>query len=240
MARHTLMVDPGMLSESAVGALIAPERSEGEHAVRVKRVAPGERVTLLDGAGAVGVGEVVSVRPGLEVRVESVGRAEPVSPRVEVWSATPKGPRLEDMIDQLSQAGAALWRPLETDFGVVEPGSNKMDRCRRVAREAAKQCGRAWVMEIGESVGFDEALRGGEGVMVVLADALGAGWGALADHAAAPDWRTIRVLVGPEGGFSPAELGRASASGVRSARFGPHVLRIETAAVCAAARIVGG
>ncbi|MFM9959420.1 MAG: RsmE family RNA methyltransferase [Phycisphaerales bacterium] len=235
MSRHTLMVEPGTLTAQAVGAALIPDRAESDHAVRVKRLIVGERVTLLDGAGLVGAAVVSAVRPGFELRIESVREEPPVTPRVEVWSATPKGPRLEDMIDQLSQVGAALWRPLDTEYGVVEPGEHKIERCRRVAREAAKQCGRAWLMEIGEAASIEQALTPRTGTMLVVADARGPVWGGVSGSASC-----VRVLVGPEGGFSAGELERAAAAGATPIRLGPHVLRIETAAVCAAGRIVGG
>lgn len=241
MARHAILVETGVLTETSVGGVLTPGRDESEHAVKVKRTSVGDHLTLIDGAGGIGIGEVIALRPELALRVKEFRHVDPIVPRVEVWSATPKGPRLEDMIEQLSQVGVALWRPIECDFGVVEPGEHKMERCRRVARESAKQCGRAWVMQIDESAGMQEALSAPSGTLLVIADAKGQPWAARGPtqeghHTAS----TIRLLVGPEGGFSPNELDRAAAAGAVPVCFGPHVMRIETAAVCGAARIVGG
>jgi 16S rRNA (uracil1498-N3)-methyltransferase len=147
---------------------------------------------------------------------------------VEVVSAAPKGPRLGDMIDGLSQVGAASWSPLDSARGVVEPGAAKLGRLERIAAEAAKQCGRAWRLEIGAGLRFEDSLGGGN---VVLADALGAPYKASGQG-------TVRVLVGPEGGWDPRELDAARRAGVRIARFGPHAMRIETATVAAAAVIL--
>jgi 16S rRNA (uracil1498-N3)-methyltransferase len=243
-----------MLDEGALGDASPPSpeivvsREEAQHAVRVKRAEIGEKVRLLDARGGIGTAEVLAIRPDLVVRVLERRTEPPVAPRVEVWSATPKGPRLEDMIEQLSQVGAALWRPLDTELGVVEPGEGKMDRCRRVARESAKQCGRAWVMEIGESATFEEALTPREGTQVIVGDASGTTYGNHADPVPRlgvldkPCERpaNIRILIGPEGGFTAPERSRMIESGCKLVRFGPHIMRIETAAVCAAARIIGG
>lgn len=102
-----------------------------------------------------------------------------------------------------------------------------MGRLERHAVEAMKQCGRAWVLEIGDAVSFEEALRGDD-VDVVVADASG-------DRYEASGGREIRVLVGPEGGWTTEELASARASGARVCSFGRHVMRIEVAAVVAAA-----
>jgi len=160
--------------------------------------------------------------------VEALQRIPPVEPRLEVWASSPKGPRLESMIDGLSQAGAAAWAPLSTQRTVVEPGAGKLDRMHRLAAEASKQAGRAWDLEI---------LPGGD-----LAAAL-AGPAVVVAHASGGPYRPggaamIRLLIGPEGGWTVDELARARAGGASVASFGPHIMRIETAAVVAAAIVL--
>ncbi len=198
---------------------------EAHHAARVKRVEPGEAIEVLDGRGNVGRGRLVSIdKPRgewrLVVEVQSVHRVEPERPRVEVWSAAPKGSRLSDMIDGLAQVGAASWRLLATERGVSE--SPKLERLQRIAVEASKQSGRAWHMEIGMSIGFEEALRDPR---AVLADASGERY--------TPEGDAV-ILIGPEGGWSPRELAAARAANIHIRRFGIHTMRIETAAVIAA------
>lgn len=210
---------------------------EARHAAKVKRVEPGEVVEVLDGRGTVARGCVLRAGPEsggrggrewvVEVEVETVTPAARVRPRVEVWSATPKGGRVDELIDGLSQIGAAAWTPLATARGVVSPRETKLGRLQRVAWEAAKQCGRAWALEIGPERPFAESLRAEEGVAVVLADGAGAPY----EPTGAA---TVRLLIGPEGGWSEAELALARELGVGVARFGPHAMRIETAAVVAA------
>lgn len=210
---------------------------EAEHAARVKRLGPGDAVALLDGRGTVAAARVEStgkVGKGgwrLAAVVESVATAERVRPRVEVWSATPKGGRVDELVDGLSQVGAAAWSPLRAERSVVQPRETKLERLERIAWEAAKQCGRAWVLEIGRERSWEEAIAPEVGVRVVLADASGG-----------PYERTgaegVRVLVGPEGGWTEAELAAARAAGATIARFGPHAMRIETAAVVAVAVVL--
>lgn len=230
-------------SRPLVGDVLRLTGDEARHAVRVKRIGVGDGVELLDGTGFVATGEVAATStPGgggggggvwLDVRIARVGVVERVSPWVEVCSATPKGARASELVEQLSQVGAAAWRPLITERGVVDPGEVKVERLRRVALESAKQCGRAWVMEIGEPIALAQAL-GGNGPAVVVADAEGGRYAK-----AGGDGTGVRLLIGPEGGWSDAERGLiGAAAGVTLARFGPHVMRIETAAVAAAAIVL--
>lgn len=221
-------------TEVAAGSVVRVGGDEAKHAIRVKRLEVGDAVEVCDGAGMVARCEIVQTgkegRTGewwVEACVAEVRREERARPRVEVWSAVPKGDKVEQMIDGLSQVGVAQWRALHSARSVVEPREGKMARLERHALEAMKQCGRAWVMEIGEGVEMEDALRG-EGVEVVMADVSG-------ERYEASGASEIRVLVGPEGGWTAGEIAKARASGVRVCTFGRHVMRIEVASV-----VVGG
>lgn len=245
------------------GDTIELPADEAAHVLRVKRLNTGDHIALLDGRGGVGVGTLLdpSTRWSgnakrertVGVRVESVRRESRPSPRVEVWSAVPKGGsggRVDEMIDQLSQVGADVLVPMRCERSVVEPREHKLERLRRIAVEAAKQCGRAWLLEIEAMRNIDEALRsdgrdhGSHPCTLVIADASGesptpAAIAKLRDHA--KELGLVRVLIGPEGGFTERELRQArEALGDRLfvLRFGPHIMRIETAAVVACARVL--
>lgn len=231
---------------------------EAEHALRVKRLVPGEAVEVLDGRGRVARGTVGDGgtseprRPRrdwtLELVLDSLGPAAPARPVLHVCSATPKGGRVDDMIDQLAQAGAAAWSPLLTARGVVDPRDSKLARLERIAREASKQAGRAWDLALGDPVAFASAVdpgwacrsmdvlssAAGQGVRVLIADAGGEPPGDLLNAPAG----LMRLLIGPEGGFTDEELALANERGAKRVRFGPHTMRIETAAVVAAGVIM--
>lgn len=227
-----------------VGALLDISGDEASHALRVKRLESGHRLRLLDGAGVVATGVIAGTRKGgregltMEVRIDS-RREQPfpgVRPWVDVLTATPKGGRVDEMIDGLSQVGAASWGPLETARGVVDPREHKLARLERIARESAKQCGRSWVLRIAGKSDLATALRGEPNVVTVMADAAGQPWSELEpQHRAASK---VRLLIGPEGGWTTQELEQARAAGARVARFGPHIMRIEQAAVAAAAVVM--
>lgn len=228
---HRLAV-PGVALAS--GETVEITGREAFHAVSVKRVRVGESVELLDGTGTVGAGVVERAQsdrgrgdPRLLIRVSAVRVEAPGRPALRVFTAAPKGDRLEQMIDQLAQVGAATWGLLETARGVVEPREHKLERVERIGHEAAKQCGRAHFLKIAGPRGVGSFAGPG----VVVADASGGPY-------AAGGLAELDVLVGPEGGFTDEELGTLRGAGARVARFGPHVLRVETAAVVAAAVVL--
>ena len=219
-----------------VGSCVAITGDEAHHAARVKRLAVGEGIELLNGEGGVYVSRVEALEKQgkgwmLVARVEElIQQGEPV-PWLEACVAPPKGTRLESMVDMISQVGVASFRPLEARRTISDPRPGKLDRVRRVAMESAKQCGRAWTMRIGRPVLFKDALVQDDATTVVIADGSGSEY----EPSGA---ERIRVLIGPEGGFTENELERAREAGARVARFGEHVLRIETAAVVACACVL--
>jgi 16S rRNA (uracil1498-N3)-methyltransferase len=240
MARHRVFIETGAGTGLGVGPLVIGG-DEAHHAARVKRLAPGDAVEVLDGRGGVGRARLAAVSKErgewvVRLEVEGVEHREPARPRVEVWTAVPKGPRLLEMIDGLSEAGAAEWRALDTERGVASAGAHKLEKVERHALEASKQCGRAWVMHVGAPASLAEGLRAGDpgaGARVIVADASGARYAGRGEG-------TVRVLIGPEGGWSERELAAARAAGAGVVAFGPHTMRIETAAVVGAAVVMAG
>ena len=204
---------------------------EARHALRVKRLGEGYRVELIDGSGllakaTVTGSEKLGKRDGwaVNLQIDAVSRAEPIRPQVLVRSAVPRGPKLEGMIEGLSQIGASGWGPLITERAVVDPREGKLMRMERVVEESAKQCGRAWLMEITPKATLADLLE--SDIPIVVADASGDRYEAKGDE-------MILLAVGPEGGWSEKELSQLKQAGARVCSFGDNVLRIETAAVTA-------
>jgi 16S rRNA (uracil1498-N3)-methyltransferase len=223
------------IGEAGSRVTLTPE--ETRHMVAVRRVAPGDEVTLFDGAGTEATARVVSTEGKCAVvEVLDVRKAEcDVECRITIATALPKGPRGANLVRSCTEIGAWRIQPMLTERSVVKPERGKViDRLVRAAREAAKQSRRAWVPEVMPVATFVEVMEGLRG-----AD----GFAILADLA--PDARPIRevllehagatdalVVIGPEGGFTDAERDAARASGCTPVRVDGPVMRIETA--CAA------
>jgi len=222
------------------GVIELSER-EAHHLRDVLRMKLGDVIELFDDAGAVADAQIVECdQQRVAVRVDALqaGGTDPTSVPIVVASAVPKGDRAEWMIEKLSELGVSRFIPLATARSVVLPeGRNKRDRWTRIATEAAKQSRRSGVMTIDALTALDDLLRTVEPrsafILSTGADARG-----LADvlqssmlHARS----SISLLVGPEGGWTDDELARCAAAGLTSAKLTATILRVETAAVAAAA-----
>jgi 16S rRNA (uracil1498-N3)-methyltransferase len=142
------------------------------------------------------------------------------------------------IIRQAVEAGVERIVPLASDHAVVrsEEAGARLERWRRIAREAREQSGAARPAEIEEPVRLDEALRRERGGTAVFFHEDPEGASPLHEilaGAVAP----ITVLIGPEGGVSPREVALLAAAGYRRAWLGDGVLRTETAALYALAAV---
>jgi 16S rRNA (uracil1498-N3)-methyltransferase len=196
-------------------AVLSPE--ESRHALRVLRLAPGDRVTIFDPREAWS-GQIESVAGKVTVRLVERLPA-PTLPRVVIAAAAPKGARLDWMIEKLAELGVAEFIPVRFARGVVEPGEGKRKRMEKIALAAAKQSG-APVMRISPETPATQ----------LPADA----WLAAPGGTERPSAGGGLVVVGPEGGLTAEEESRFS----RRFSLGPTILRIETAAIVAAARLL--
>lgn len=209
---------------------------ESKHAVRVLRLSAGDAVTLFDGQGLVAEGTISPVtgsRDAVCVVVTDARRMASLQPELTLAVALPKGSRVDDMVEQLSQMGVDRVIPLRTRRSVVDARDTKLDRLARAAIESAKQCGRAHVMKIDATLDFDRALSQPAQTRLIAAPGRDT-----IDEKFTDDLRRttgVLVLIGPEGGWDDAELVAADAAGFARWSLGPHVMRIETAAVAAAA-----
>lgn len=247
-AAHRVFVDQPLAGPGSVVALVD---DEAHHAQNVKRIRIGDQVQVHDGAGGVAMSLVESLSPAQRkqpgnvlLRLTDVRHEPRPAPEVIICSPAPKGGRLEDMIDQLSQCGACEWRTLAAQRAVVEPSERRGERVQRVCIESLKQSGRAWLLRATLTpMSFDEALSPAPGTRVLIADATGLPIGpALAAQASDRGGGTVtsvRVLIGPEGGWTDDERGRALAAGAIGVALGPNIMRLETACVAAAVLVRG-
>ncbi|RUL89538.1 RsmE family RNA methyltransferase [Tautonia sociabilis] len=217
-----------------VGPMVEVSGPEAHHLARVRRSVPGDRVELFDGRGNAVQGRIEAVgRSTVSVVIEAPLPTRPVpSATVTLASAVPKGERFDWLIEKATELGVARLIPIRTARSVVDPRSSKLDRLRRLVVEASKQSGRNRLMELGAPIDWEDLI--GQGPL---------GVGLVAHPAGEPIGRVgpareVTVAIGPEGGFTDEEIGRALASGWRAVGLGPTILRIETAGLAACAAIL--
>jgi 16S rRNA (uracil1498-N3)-methyltransferase len=217
--------------------------AEGRHAATVRRLSVGERADVTDGAGAVAECEVTAVRPG-EIELSVLARrAEPAGdPRIVVVQAIPKGDRGELAVEIMTEVGVDAVVAWQADRCVArwraDRGGRALARWQATAREAAKQARRAWIPEISGPEGTPSVVRRVEAarLAILLDPEARAALGGMA----MPDRGEIVVIVGPEGGVSPAEAAAVTRAGAVAARLGPTVLRSSSAGAVAAALALAG
>jgi 16S rRNA (uracil1498-N3)-methyltransferase len=210
--------------------LIGPE---AHHLAQVSRLAAGDAVCLFNGDGREYAGRVESVRRrSVMIQIEAVREPQRELPfHLEIAAPVPKGDRAQSLIEKLTELGVTAFVPLLCERTVIHAGQGKLDKLERYVIEASKQCGRNRLLRIEPPLAWDAFLERRQAEE----------WGWIAHPAgsapalSAPKPHAIRGAVGPEGGFSAAEIERGVAAGWSLVSLGPRILRIETAALVLAA-----
>lgn len=221
------------------GDIVLEERSS-HYLGRVLRLAPGEAVVLFNGDGHDYAAEITgAARRGMALRVDSRLPGLPEPPLdITVAQAVSRGERMDQTLQKCTELGAAAFQLLDSERVEVRLGDDKlakrMAHWRGVIVSACEQCGRSRVPGLAPPVALDPWLATAtDAVRLVLdpgADRSLGRWAADLELV-----RTVQIVVGPEGGFSEAELERMRAAGLQSVSLGPRVLRTETAAPAAVA-----
>lgn len=228
--------------DQVTGSEIKVNGSDVHHICSVLRMRVGDELVLLDGTGREYSVKITAVS-GLEITTEIISTRinKIMLPRVTLCQGLPKVNKMDLIIQKAVELGVSRIVPLITERSVVRPShvASRIERWRRIAREAAMQSSRSDIPLIDPICEFKEYLdsissdydevHSGKPLFIfpweeasipikdVLRPMAGAG------H--------ILVMIGPEGGFSPAEAEYAAGRGFHLVSLGPLVLRTETAAI---------
>jgi len=222
------------------GDILVLRGEEAHHLSRVRRHQPGELVEVVDGAGQWYEARIEALeREQVRCRILATEEDRGESPvRLTLAAALVKGPRFDFLVEKATEIGAAELIPLLCERGVVRPGSeHKPARWESLARAALKQCGRSRLPRIGPPASLGEVVRGGAGEGRVLLAQPAGGQGLREALEQGPAGRLV-LVVGPEGGFTPAEVEAARAGGARVFSWGNRVLRSETAGMALTALVL--
>jgi 16S rRNA (uracil1498-N3)-methyltransferase len=216
--------------------------AEAHHVRDVLRMKRGDRAVLFNGRGREITADIVDLT-GHEVRLRKLHETEtpPFRCRITLGQAVPKGKNMGLIVQKAVEIGAAEIAPLISERTIVDldkkEAEQKKAKWQQIAIEAAKQCGQNWLPQVNaprklkdffsDAGSFDLRLIGSlqpDAIHLrkILADYTD-------QHRDRP--RNVLMLVGPEGDFTPAELGLAKTNGCLPITLGPIILRVETAAI---------
>jgi 16S rRNA (uracil1498-N3)-methyltransferase len=202
---------------------------EAKHIKNVLRMQQGEDFIVFDGYGIDYLCRIERIGADVEAVVVSTeqNKTEPKI-KVTLYQAYPKAAKMEDIVQKAVELGAAGVVPFISQRCVKRPEDGA--RLRRVALAAVKQCGRSVLPEVTDVLGFDAAMaRMKEHERLIVC------WEEEKEvplkEALKGDFADIGVVIGPEGGFEAAEVGRIRGIGGVSTTLGPRILRTETAGI---------
>jgi 16S rRNA (uracil1498-N3)-methyltransferase len=211
---------------------------EARHLRDVLRLKIGDEVYVFDGTGHEFRCTVSSsARDSAELRIDA--EVEPAKPesqlQLNLGVALLKGEKFDLVVQKATELGVKKIVPLITRYADIHlrdetDAGKRVARWQRIALEAAKQSGRAFVPEVSSPVSFDSILVGTKSADLCLMFSERGG-SALNSLVSEPDPRSVTALVGSEGGWSDEEIELARAQSFHIVTLGGRILRAETAAI---------
>ena len=215
------------------GGVVILEDDEAHH-LKVRRVADGESVRLVDGRGGIATARVSFEKDVAAARVVATAMV-PAPAATELLVGAGDRDRFLLVIEKATELGATRVVPLMTERSqqvATRFQAAHMDKANRRSREAVKQCGGSWMPAIASPQPLAEALRGSPPRAIrLLADVEGTPLPAIGEG------DPVQWAIGPEGGFTDDERSVLLAAGFKPIVLGRATLRFETAAIAALASL---
>ena len=230
---------PGVRAET-----IAITGGDAHHLAHVMRAQIGDVITVVDAAvQAAEMAVTALTRDAVHLRMQRVLPAETADREVVLVQALLKGEKMDFVVQKAAELGAVCVCPIVTEHVVVrydaKKAAAKAARWQKIADEAAKQCGRRTLMRVAPVVSLTELLR--DPAYIGAADTVTVFCYEQEERQSmrtvlgGTEARRVTLIVGAEGGFSPAEAAAVTAAGGQSVSLGHRILRAETASLTALA-----
>jgi len=215
---------------------LALDSGETHHALDVLRLKPGDRATVFNGEGAEAEVELGEKKgQGMPLKKLTLHKTAPLACRITLGQAVPKGKNMELILEKATELGAAAIAPLISERTIVrgteDDHTHKRQKWQRVVIEACKQCGQSWVPTVEQPRTPKAYFAALPKFDLMLIASLQADSRPLKELLAGARPRSVLILIGPEGDFTPAELSLAKSHGCRPLTLCPIILRTETAAL---------
>lgn len=223
------------------------DAEQSHHCVQVMRQAVGDLFAVFDGHGAEAKARITEIARD-QVKFQILAKASTPRPAHPVWlaQALTKAKSMDLIIEKATELGVSELAPLKSDHSVAqvddEKAEAKVEKWQKLTIEAAKQCGQNWLPVVHPPQApkdFVASLpKGAVKLIASLQHEARPLKGVLREHLASLKPGTpIVVMIGPEGDFTPAEIGQARSAGFHPVSLGKIILRAETAAFFALSSI---
>ncbi len=234
MSLRRFLVPPGALE---AGRELELPPQEAAHARKVLRLRPGQEVWLLDGRGRMARAELLEAgRRRVAARVLEIEAPSPARPRLVLCPGLLKPPAMDLLAQKLTELQVDELRPFLAARSVAKAAGARLERWRRLAVQALKQCGAARPPRFAPPAPLEEVLAAAPPTALKLVLYEKEPARTLAGLlAAAPRPEEVWALIGPEGGLEPAEVAQAREAGFAICGLPGAVLRAETASLALAA-----
>ncbi len=227
------------LPENITGGTINLDEETSLHLSRVLRCAVGDRITVGDGNDTDYECEITEItKKCVSARVidKHLNMNEP-SVKITLYQGLPKGDKAELIIQKCVEIGVCAIVPVKTERSVVnwdKKADKKAERWNKIAKSAAEQCGRGRIPVVGDVMTFKEAVMDSQKCDGRLIPYENEQKNGLKQFCSGFKGKSIAVFIGPEGGFSPAEIEFARQNGIVPVTLGKRILRTETAGLVTA------
>ena len=234
---HRFFVSPDNINDNSITIT-------GEdiiHLSKVLRLREGDSLIICDGNGTDYECQIdsISKTEAIATIINSVPNCAEPPINITIYQGLPKSDKMDYIVQKCVELGVNKIVPVVTKRAVAIPrdGDKKIIRWQKIASEAAKQCGRGILPEVGKIVNFDQVInhiKDQDAINIIpyeneksfkLKDSL-------------KPCKNINILIGPEGGFDIEEIELAMSNGISSVTLGPRILRTETAPLAVVSAIM--
>ncbi len=216
---------------------------EAHHILDVMRLGIGDEVTAFDGTGMEYMGKIEATGKANLIVAITEARDIPLKKAMVVTlaQAIPKKDKMDYIVEKATELGVHSIIPIQTTRSIVRLDAKKaptrVERWRKISKEAAKQCGAQKIPVIEDISGFDDAVARLKDYDLKLMACLGPDAESLKDVLRANKAKSALIFIGPEGDFTEDEIRKASSGGARLISLGGSVLKSDTAGLAALAVI---
>ena len=235
---HRFFVESGCITQGTV--VITGD--DVKHISKVLRLRTGDEITVCDSCGSDYVCAIEDIsQTQVEAKILSTSPNRAESPlHITVYQGLPKSDKMDYIVQKCVELGAVSIVPVATARAVVKlhDEEKKRTRWQKIALEAAKQCGRGIIPTVGNVTDLRKVIDSLEPDALNILPYENEDHRRLRQAMSGYSGDKVNIIIGPEGGFDPAEIFAAESKGIHIVTLGPRILRTETAPIAAISAIM--